>query len=614
MKQSASVVPKRPSKFTRNFRAKTRWHPPLSHPARQIRLLYMFSGLEGDDLEFELTAWDLETAPDYVAISYTWGENRDHKTVYINGRPREVWPNCHYALWQVRLHHPGSYIWLDSICIEQDNLGEKSHQVAMMGDIYKRAAFTCACIGPAAEDGHDLLADFISQLGQVKLEYEDIRKHPGFDSSFGEESDGSVDVQDPTEPIEQFCQQWILRHRQQDIVALAGEMFAFLSRPYWQRVWIMQEITLSKSVSILFGREVRSWQAVRRLPWLHHYTIPVEHSPDIERFSRLVWLVFDKVVPLEDFARTINGFQCYDPRDKIYGLLSMYQFEEEEHTITPDYTRTTLQLACSMATHVYWGQLGRMLQLLEVTMNDPGMTALVQQRQQAPALILKNPSKRRSFRPEKLQCLKVGSDRKGRLTCSLWQDSRVMNPTHLALQDQMLNKLRRLNTDHAAARTCQGDSDPRAIYHKNKIVAVGCSELQEGDFITANEYVLANHFLVLRPVNEDKFKILGQGFMMPGVEACRYDDQSPYADIKDLSACTCGIEHNVLRTWVEVDLSDEDAVVLAGQDLLSGQMLEYDVDARFSRLATRVSERDNPMVYIVPFDPLELVLAERGLR
>lgn len=253
-----------------------------------------------------------------------------------------------------------------------------------------------------------------------------------------------------------------------------------------------------------------------------------------------------------------------------------------------------------------------MLQVLNVTMHEPGMAEMVLRRQQISTSITTEPPGTLNYRVERLHCLKVTSDRNGHLTCSLWQDLREMNTVRLNLQDQILTKLKDSNADPAASGTCH--VKPCMIYLQDKIVAVGCSELQEGDYITANEYVISNHFLVLRPVNDDSFKILGQGFMLPGVEACLYDERSPRDDLKDLSACTCDTEHNVLRTWFEVDISDEDAVVLAGQDLLPGQRLEYDVDARFARLATRVSERGNRMVHIVPFDPMEVIAAEREQR
>ncbi|KAI5356586.1 putative heterokaryon incompatibility [Septoria linicola] len=84
---------------------------PMKDPQKQIRLLYFLPGGEKDTLQFELSTWYIALSPAYLAISYTWGENKNHKTVYIDGKPRRIWPNAHYALSQIRLHAPGAPVW-----------------------------------------------------------------------------------------------------------------------------------------------------------------------------------------------------------------------------------------------------------------------------------------------------------------------------------------------------------------------------------------------------------------------------------------------------------------------------------------------------------------------
>ncbi|EGP85205.1 uncharacterized protein MYCGRDRAFT_28495, partial [Zymoseptoria tritici IPO323] len=121
-------------------------HGPLRDSETQIRLIRLKPGRQDDNIELELSTWNFANAPEYHAISYTWGADV-RRIIFINGLAHWVRHNCHYALMQARLHYPETYIWLDSICIDQGANKEKSHQVAMMKDIYVKADWVLACIG-----------------------------------------------------------------------------------------------------------------------------------------------------------------------------------------------------------------------------------------------------------------------------------------------------------------------------------------------------------------------------------------------------------------------------------------------------------------------------------
>ncbi|KAF5268133.1 hypothetical protein FOXYS1_981 [Fusarium oxysporum] len=133
-------------------------HQPLADPANQIRLLEVIS-LPDMPMELSLSVHEITKDSDYYAISYTWGDSRFTKEIIINGRPMMVTENCHYALTQVRdrypsLHGTSIFIWIDSICINQNDNDEKSDQVAMMGNTYTRASKVLACIGPHQDNSH----------------------------------------------------------------------------------------------------------------------------------------------------------------------------------------------------------------------------------------------------------------------------------------------------------------------------------------------------------------------------------------------------------------------------------------------------------------------------
>lgn len=109
--------------------------PLLEHPQRQIRLLSFARSDNEDEIHVGVSIWSLDRIPLFNAISYTWGSPQYKRTVHINGVACEVHQNCHAALSQTRQYSPTALVWIDSICINQDDDSEKGSQVRMMGDI-----------------------------------------------------------------------------------------------------------------------------------------------------------------------------------------------------------------------------------------------------------------------------------------------------------------------------------------------------------------------------------------------------------------------------------------------------------------------------------------------
>ncbi|KAF6810017.1 gag protein [Colletotrichum plurivorum] len=93
----------------------------------------------------QLTAWPLEHAPGFHAVSYTWGDPEQTTFIHVNGKLLEVRRNCEYALKQAGCHGGTRFHWVDAICINQGDHQEKSHQVQMMGRIFKSADLVLAC-------------------------------------------------------------------------------------------------------------------------------------------------------------------------------------------------------------------------------------------------------------------------------------------------------------------------------------------------------------------------------------------------------------------------------------------------------------------------------------
>jgi hypothetical protein len=95
--------------------------------------------------------------PKYEALSYVWGSSSNRKRIHIAGVPNgslEVTHNLYVALKYLRYVDKSRTMWIDAICIIQENNVEKSLQVALMCDIYRLADRVVFWLGPEANDDY----------------------------------------------------------------------------------------------------------------------------------------------------------------------------------------------------------------------------------------------------------------------------------------------------------------------------------------------------------------------------------------------------------------------------------------------------------------------------
>jgi hypothetical protein len=106
---------------------------------QSIRILTLRSG-EGDDpLEGNLDSVDIEETGDYEALSYVWSSTVRQRTLLCQGVRIGLTESLFQALLRTRLPNTDRRIWADQICIDQDDLKDRSHQVQFMNSIYKKA-------------------------------------------------------------------------------------------------------------------------------------------------------------------------------------------------------------------------------------------------------------------------------------------------------------------------------------------------------------------------------------------------------------------------------------------------------------------------------------------
>ena len=208
-------------------------HEPSANRGSEIRLLRILTGLVDDDVKVEIVHTSVGDAPLFIAISYTRGDEKDCRFLRIDTKRLRVRSNCYYALRQARLYYAGEDVWIDSICINQSDVTEKSIQVRFMGDIYSKATLVLVSLGPHAEGCDRLFA--LAPSEEVAC----MRKS---DDRIGKCDFQTIDI-DPA--LGARCEKWIQSLEREAIIALYQGWSALFERPYWRRTWELQEMALA---------------------------------------------------------------------------------------------------------------------------------------------------------------------------------------------------------------------------------------------------------------------------------------------------------------------------------------------------------------------------------
>ncbi|GFN14983.1 HET domain-containing protein [Aspergillus tubingensis] len=137
----------------------------LDTTLKQIRLVTIEPGKWRDDIQCTLRETSLADSEPYETLSYVWGDHTNTKIITVNGRNFKATANLESALRHLRRDTPRT-MWIDAICINQRDLGERASQVSMMRDIYQGSNTTVIWLGDGderAESSFDLARRFYDQ-------------------------------------------------------------------------------------------------------------------------------------------------------------------------------------------------------------------------------------------------------------------------------------------------------------------------------------------------------------------------------------------------------------------------------------------------------------------
>lgn len=266
----------------------------------------------------------------FIALSYVWGSDKSKKTIYINGRKKEVTHNLYDALFHIREILSPVPLWVDAVCINQVDEEEKTLQLKKMTTIYSQASTVLVWLGPADGTGLHIL-DVLH--GQFKAAAERLSSVEEMRTLLCQQEEHRNDN------AWDFC-------TRAEGLELSIALWTLFSSPVWRRVWIMQELVLAGSDAfLLWGRDIINFKVMDELaaglPKMRDQFRPVnpyfdDTAVSLTRFAmglQVINLRFKKVRLLEAMVAVRYRLATIE-HDYLYGILG---FVDGADHIKPDY-------------------------------------------------------------------------------------------------------------------------------------------------------------------------------------------------------------------------------------------------------------------------------------
>jgi hypothetical protein len=224
----------------------------LDYHKGEFRLLHLAPGRADDPIRGNLVHAFLDTQPIYHALSYSCGSLTEPQNILLAGEDFRIPNNLYEALKALRNTNSELVIWIDAICINQQDLDARSEEIKRMRPIYENAALVKVWLGPATKDS-SLAMSIVREMSREGMW-----------------------------SAEQVFEVLRASNGARSLRALV-ELFR---REYWQRTWVVQEFYLAKKATIHCGPDSVTQAELKAvsgytLQW--HGQFSVAFEDDMER-------------------------------------------------------------------------------------------------------------------------------------------------------------------------------------------------------------------------------------------------------------------------------------------------------------------------------------------
>ena len=344
----------------------------------------------------------LENEPRYTALSYVWGDPSDNIPFVLDNHRLLITRNLALALQALRLDDEPFVLWIDALCINQNDLKEKSEQVLRMKEIYAFASLVIVWLG-ASTPATDVAVDMFNAYYEKGSSLDLTARHT---YRFRDEQRQEL-IQDPQ--FKNFIES-------NGISSILMVMRFLLIREWWYRAWVLQEFCVGSEVYFacgdkklrlaVFDNTIMSLKTFFNIRSAHVLYTPeqwittskeekskkpsktdssteMEHAMNFLK-QRLYFQhslqekknrsLLDLLVTFYVNVTPRSQLRSTDPRDKIYSLLGI-ALDAEQLKIVPDYSKSVEEVYTDAAAKIL--SLGKSEILHYVHPQTPNMPSWV---------------------------------------------------------------------------------------------------------------------------------------------------------------------------------------------------------------------------------------------
>jgi hypothetical protein len=329
-------------------------YTPLDNSKDQIRLLSICPAKdESEPISCSLEVVNLADSLSYEALSYAWGDPARTHCIRLNKSCFKVTRSLGTALPCLRKTDATRTIWIDALCIDQENIAERNSQVLIMRDIYQQAWRVVVWLG-----NHDEPADheLFRRYGNLYSVDGDVERSCG--NKFWELPPGASET---TATANHCAEQSLNMERIYKLtpgtMTLSSDELPFprshlqclgriFARPYFTRLWILQEVFVAEVVVAMVGTTYLSWRGLMAASTILSQSVflrdELHQAGSIEMICDN-WkspIVRKEPFNFLELLHNTSQFQASNKRDRIVALMGIAN-DCSDLGFLPDYSKTT---------------------------------------------------------------------------------------------------------------------------------------------------------------------------------------------------------------------------------------------------------------------------------
>jgi hypothetical protein len=292
-------------------------YPKIDLQSHEIRILYLLPGNRDDPLRCILRAQSLDANHTYEALSYVWGDPLDVRPIEVNGREKDVTINLFNALRKLRYSQSQRCLWVDALCIDQENDIEKSHQVRLMSKIYSRTIRAILWLSDFCDTANETTNYITCDAARAAFSLIELLANSPHGCVSNDKNKNLID---------------------DGYVGLSR----LLQLPWWHRAWTVQETVLPSDAILVCGTVQLSFSSFRTAyhnSIHHHFRTCCDKMTVPETFWNHMHALIYVRISLEEHTMFIgDAFNLFrnrhasDLRDKMYAYIGLGS------DILPDYS------------------------------------------------------------------------------------------------------------------------------------------------------------------------------------------------------------------------------------------------------------------------------------